>query len=310
MIKKLYHFLVKNLPFKYSILNFVAALPIKFKSEYILRITSNISQYCDPNYEVISNLGINNNLKIKIKIGNTIQAFGNPHLYISEISTLELCSNLLKHVDCFLDIGSHIGYFCFYLENNNINHTPIHFFEPDPDLFSNLQSNVNRNKLSNIYGSDLALSDKNGELTFFKNLNDSSSGSIKNTFNTIHKLKEIKVLTSTFDHYVENIPYNNYLLKVDVESAEFEFIRGAEKELSRVRYLVIELLQESIDLEFPLMMIEKYTFNAYYINNFELYESKRGEYNYKDPYYNWLFTRDTKEELLTKLKGTKFKIKP
>lgn len=309
MIKKLYNYIVKILPFKYTILNFVAALPTKFKSEYVFRVTSNISQYCDPNYEVISNLGINDNLKIRVKISNSVQAFGNPELYKSEISTLELCSNLLRHADSFLDIGAHIGYFCFYLENKNINRTPLHFFEPDPDLFSNLKSNIEANKLSNINGSDIALSDKNGELTFFKNLNDSSSGSIKNTFNTIHKLREIKVRTSTFDNYVEHLPYNKYILKVDVESAEFEFIKGAEKEIEKVQYLIIELLQESIDNNFPLLMIEKYNFNAYYINNFELFESKKGEYKYQDPFYNWLFTKDSKEELALKLKGTQFKIR-
>lgn len=309
MIKKVYNYIVKILPFKYSILNFVAALPIKFKSEYVFRVTSNISQYCDRDYEVVSNLGINDNLKIRVKISNTVQAFGNPELYISEISTLELCSNLLSHSDSFLDIGAHIGYFCFYLENKNTMRTPLHFFEPDSDLYSNLTKNIKANNLSNINGSDIALSDKNGELTFFKNLNDSSSGSIKNTFNTIHKLKEIKVATSTFDNYVEHLPYNKYILKVDVESAEFEFIKGAEKEIEKIKYLIIELLQDSIDNKFPLMMIEKYNFKAYYINNFELYESIKGEYQYQDPYYNWLFTKDSKEELTLKLKDTRFKIR-
>lgn len=309
MIKKIYNTLIKILPFKLSILKIVASLPVNFKSHYLFRITSNISQYCDPKSEVISNLGINNHLKVKVKITDSVQAFGNPALYTPEYSTLELCANLLKHTDAFLDIGAHIGYFCYYLENQNSKRIPLHFFEPDPDLFKNIKSNVNTNGLTNINGSEIAFSDKIGELTFFKNLNDTYSGSIKNTFQNKHTLKEIKVKTTTFDDYVEHLPYNNYLLKVDVESAEFEFIKGARNQVDKIQYLVIELLQDSIENKYPELMIKEYKFNAFYINNFELIHSKNGEFEYQHPFYNWLFTKDSTEELELKLKNSQFKIK-
>lgn len=309
MIKKVYNTLIQILPFKLSILKIIAGLPVNIKSHYLFRIASNISQYCDPKSEVTSNLGINNQLKVKVKITDTVQAFGNPVLYTPEYSTLELCSKLLKHTDAFLDIGAHIGYFCYYLENQNSKRIPLHFFEPDPDLFKNIKSNVNANGLTNINGSDMAFSDKIGELTFFKNLNDTYSGSIKNTFQNKHTLQEIKVKTTTFDDYVEHLPYNNYLLKVDVESAEFEFMKGAEKQVDKIQYLVIELLQDSIENNYPELMIKEYKFNAFYINNFDLIHSKDGEFDYQNPFYNWLFTKDSIEELELKLKKSQFKIK-
>ncbi len=309
MIKKVYNSLIKILPFKSTILKTIAGLPVNFKSHYVFRIASNISQYCDPKSDVISNLGINDQLKVKVKITDTVQAFGTPSLYAPEYSTLELCANLLMHTDAFLDIGAHIGYFCYYLENKNTTRVPLHFFEPDPDLFKNIKSNVTANKLSNINGTDMAFSDKIGELTFFKNLNDTYSGSIKNTFQNKHSLQEIKVRTTTFDDYVEHLPYKNYLLKVDVESAEFEFVKGAEKQLDKIQYLVIELLQDSIENKFPALMIDEYKFNAFYINNFNLIYSKNGEFDYENPFYNWLFTKDSIEELELKLKNSQFKIK-
>ncbi len=56
-------------------------------------------------------------------------------------------------------------------------------------------------------------------------------------------------------------------------------------------------------------MIKEYKFNAFYINNFELIHSKNGEFEYQHPFYNWLFTKDSTEELELKLKNSQFKIK-
>lgn len=68
-------------------------------------------------------------------------------------------------------------------------------------------------------------------------------------------------------------------------------------------------MQDSIENKYPELMIKEYKFNAFYINNFELIHSKNGEFEYQHPFYNWLFTKDSTEELELKLKNSQFKIK-
>lgn len=307
MIKKIYHQVVKFIPFKYSILKIAAVLPPIFKLNAVFRLISNISTYCNQNTIVISNLGINSKYRIKVSISHPVAAFGTPKIYIHEYATLNLLKELLKHSDAFIDIGANLGYFCFYIDEHNSSKKPIHFFEPDPILFEHLQLNQQRNKKS-FFAHNQAISNTNEPITFYRNLTDDSSGSIKNTFEDKHKLEAVIIDSISFDEFANSISEKKLLVKVDVEGAEFEFIKGASSRIKSVDFLVIELLQDAIDQKFPEMMIENHQFFAYYINNFNLEFSKAGEYKYVSPYYNWLFSKFDPQELKNKLTNTPFTV--
>jgi FkbM family methyltransferase len=305
MLLKIYHLIVKIIPFKLSIIKLAAQLPPEFKSNVIFKVISNIATYCDQSNVIKSNLGINTNYKIAVSISHPIAAFGTPKLYTQEYATLYLLKELLKHSDAFIDVGANLGYFCFYIDEYNASKKPIHFFEPDPVLFDQLQQNQQKNN-KHFIAHKLAISNTNEPITFYRNLTDDSSGSIKNTFESKHQLEAVTIDSISFDEFAYSISEKNLLIKVDVEGAEFEFIEGARNKIQSIDFLIIELLQDSIDQKFPEMMIDRYKFYAYYINNFNLEFSRKGEYKYVSPYYNWLFTKYEPSELKKKLVNTPF----
>lgn len=308
MLNKTYHFLVKILPFKLSILKIAALLPPFLKSKSVFRVVSNIATYCNQNTIVKSNFGINNNYRIDVSISHPIAAFGTPKLYTQEYATLFLSKELLKHSDAFIDVGANLGYFCFYIDEHNTSKKPLHFFEPDKILYEHLQKNKQKNN-KNFIGYPLAISNINGPITFYRNLTDDSSGSIKNTFEDKHQLQAVTIDSISFEKFSDSIEEKKLLLKVDVEGAEFEFLEGASNRMQNLEFLIIELLQDSIDKNFPELMIEKYNYSAYYINNFNLEFSKAGEYKYVSPYYNWMFTKHKPSELSILLKDSPFIVK-
>ncbi len=305
MLLKIYHFIVRILPFKLQLIKLAARLPAHYKTSIFFRIVSNMATYCDQSLVIKSNLGINATYSINVSISHPIAAFGTPKLYTQEYATLHLLKELLKHSDAFIDIGANLGYFCFYIDEHNPSNKPIHFFEPDPVLFEQLQKNQQRNN-KNFIAHKLAISNTNEPITFYRNLTDDSSGSIKNTFENKHKLEAVTIDSTSFDTFASSMVEQKLLIKVDVEGAEFEFIEGAKKQIEKIDYLIIELLQDSIDHRFPQMMIQKYQFHAYYINNFSLEYSRAGEYTYVSPYYNWLFCKYEPSALKQKLHNTPF----
>lgn len=307
MLLKIYHLLVKRIPFKLAFLKIAAILPPLLKKSAFFRFISNAACYVDPSTIVISNFGINHKLRIQTSIAHPIAAFGTPRLYKQEEATLFLSKEVLKHTDAFVDVGANIGYFCFYVDAFNPDQKPIYFFEPDDVLYRSLIANQQKNNKKFI-GNKQAISNKNGSITFYRNLTDDSSGSIKNTFKDKHQLEAVTIDAITFDTFAESVPEKRFSVKVDVEGAEFEFMEGARKSISNMDFLIIELLQDAIDQKFPEMMIKDYQYHAYYINNYQLEYSKNGEYRYVAPYFNWMFSSYDPEKLRKILRNTPFTV--
>jgi FkbM family methyltransferase len=255
-----------------------------------------------------TNLGIDKRLRVKISSSKAALLFGAPHLFVGERSTLDLAGALLEHSSCFMDVGSNIGFYVFYLRFRHQSDKPIYYFEPDPALFSHLNSNIMRNGLENVEGFQVAVADSVGKATFFQNRTDDSSGSLIEEDWSKHDLEPIEVDKTTFAAFVTEHELENVCAKVDVEGAEESFLEGAKSDLDRLKFLIIEILGPAIARGFPARMISEGKFHAYYINDYCLEHSPSGSFTYVAPFYNWLFCRETPARLRDKLVGTKFKI--
>jgi FkbM family methyltransferase len=291
-----------------------AGLPVGLKgglAEKVLRRVLKIyrdSKGKDAN--VHSNLGISNGLKVQLPVSKAPSyfLFGKPSSYPGEFYTLELTKQLNKYCNAFVDIGANWGYYSYYVGSNN--NKPVYWFEPNEFLYNNITQNLAKNNFSHARGSDVALSDTNGSLTFYLNQTsdlvssivppDSENGVIKQT-----------VATVRFDKWAteNNIP-SKLLVKVDVENAEWQFIRGTVNALDKIDYLVMEVLGPARQSGFINYVINDLRLKAYYINKTKIEYVQQEDMRYTAGEFNWLFCRQLPAELAPNLAGSIFEVVP
>jgi FkbM family methyltransferase len=198
--------------------------------------------------------------------------------------------------------------YVFYLRSRGLRANPIYFFEPDPALYSRLQTNISINRLEYVHGFNAAVGDKPGKAVFFRNKTDDSSGTLVPEAWSKHELQPIEVDQTSFAHFVTEHRLSNICAKVDVEGAEEAFFAGAQTCLDRLDSLVMEVLGPASVRGLPGRMINEGKLNGYYINDYYLHYSKSGEFRYVPPFCNWLFCKDDPEKLRSRLTGTKFQV--
>jgi FkbM family methyltransferase len=157
-------------------------------------------------------------------------------------------------VPTIIDVGAHHGQSALYLRELFPGST-IHSFEPDPDSFQRLASLG----LSGHHCTQAALSDRRGQVTFFRNaishtnslykVNLGSNDSIKltearrtggNDFSRSLN-QPFEVRCSTLDDYCEEAGIGRVdLLKIDVQGAEASVLRGAARTLESTGAVVLE----------------------------------------------------------------------
>jgi FkbM family methyltransferase len=296
------------LPLKAVIITRAARLPPALRTKLGMRLLRVIAEsWPGLPVELQTNLGVDANLTVKLHSSKTGLIFGAPRFHLGERASLGLALQLFNYSDCFLDVGANVGLFIFYLRCKAPSQKPIHFFEPDPTLFSALISNIKANKFDHVTGYPWAMSAMSGQTTFFTNKTDDCSGSLVKNDWSKHTLEPIEVQGTSFSDFVYERRLRGICAKVDVEGAEEAFFEGAKLALDRMSYLIIEILGPAIHRGLPARIIRA-GFQAYYINDFTLEHTKSGEFTYVPPFYNWLFCRDTPTELSSKL-GAEFTIK-
>ena len=153
------------------------------------------------------------------------------------------------------DVGAHYGESIDYLKSHFPKST-IYSFEPDPESYTILSNKA----VQGVKYFNLALSSKKGVSTFFRNkishtnslikVNLESKDSIGVTtakskgdeeyfqnFNT-----EIEVKTTTLDSFLEDHPLNHVdLIKIDVQGAECQVLKGASKFLKNTKIIIVEI---------------------------------------------------------------------
>ncbi len=157
-------------------------------------------------------------------------------------------------VDCGSNIGMSILFFkTIYPTAHVIG------FEPDPQTFEILQSNVERNSLTEVDVHPFALSERNGTIDFYHNEHDAGS-----LLMSIHeermKGERITVQTRKLSSFI-SVPVD--LLKMDIEGAEEEVLQelAASNTLQFVKQMFIEYhhhITHNVDtLSSILMLLEK-----------------------------------------------------
>jgi FkbM family methyltransferase len=174
-------------------------------------------------------------------------------------------------MDCFLDVGSNIGYYSLLASLSNPN-LKSYAFEPamGPKYF--LQKNIELNSFnSSIKAIDLALSEKNGQIEFYEVENkkykylkhnlagEGNAGTKTKSRNFIKNL----VQTTTLDDFVkqENLQKID-LLKIDTEGTEINILKTGRDAILKFQPIIIcETLYDTIEDELDYFFNElDYTF--------------------------------------------------
>lgn len=300
----------RAVPGKTAIARVAALSPPAFKGPITQRILSRLIEAPDliGMGKIETNLGLDMPTVVIEGRARSHLFFGTPEGYAGERGALALASCLSRHSDAFIDVGANYGYFTFLVANERGDSIPIHYIEPVPTLFADLDANVRRLGLRNAYGHQLAIGGSTGEVTFYLNLSNSHSSSLTPTFRGRHQLEEIVVRSSTFDDFAEGQTFRNACVKVDIENAEPAFLEGVQRHRDRIAFLVIEVLGPAIKAGFINTARAQLGMHAYYVDDRVLRPSIDGTYRYQPGECNWLFCRQAPDQLRPLLAGTTMRI--
>lgn len=289
-----------------------ALFPVAFKRKLFMRSAGFVRRrFCtNPPRGFTTNLGICSSYRVTLdKPADNVYLFGRPESYQGECGALFLSRFLLTKCTAFVDIGAHRGYFVFFVRAGQGPGKPIFFFEPNPELFSEIQANVKANQMPGVHGFQAAIASAPGKISFYIDQTESLMSSLNRELLATHSLREIEVESVSFDEFARSRNLANLCVKVDIENAEFEFMKGAAQECARIDYLIIEVLKPAVDSGFVKELSKRFGMIAYYINGFRLEHSPDGSFDYVAPEYNWLFCRKNPAELAAVMESSGFTIR-
>lgn len=159
------------------------------------------------------------------------------HYELYDIQTVEVMRRVLNANSNCIDIGCHAGVFL----DEILKFSPLGYhygFEALPEFSSNLIKKFANNKNVRIHG--LALSDESREVTFQHVVsNPGYSGLKQRKYDHPHELiEQIKVKAAKLDDIIPN-SLDISFIKIDVEGAELQVLRGAKETLKRNRPVLI-----------------------------------------------------------------------
>jgi FkbM family methyltransferase len=153
----------------------------------------------------------------------------------------------------FVDVGAYLGSYCVRLSSH---FSRVYAFEPNPNVVPRLRKRIEDRSRHNITVFPIALSDTNGQAEFYLDAHRGFGGSA-DTLLRVFKYNpgeqigagpahtyvgnaSVMVPTATYDSQVRETAD---LVKIDVEGAEFQVLKGARQALEegRIRRIMVEL---------------------------------------------------------------------
>lgn len=171
--------------------------------------------------------------------------------------------------DVVLDIGANVGFFSIPASLYCGSSCVVYAFEPIAETTEILKNNISLNQLSNIKVINLALGSFEGNIDFFIDNSDlfesTSSVIVPKNYSDKRSISQ-----TTLDKFVEveNLGRVNFI-KVDIEGAERDMLKGAEKTIKRFKPVIairtyhlpddMEVIKEIL-----LSYVPEYKFETYF----------------------------------------------
>lgn len=184
--------------------------------------------------------------------------------YNWEKNTRKVWIELCKKSDVVLDIGANTGIFSVLAKAYQAQ-SKVYAFEPQPNIFEVLSKNNEINGFD-ISCNKLALSDVNGELPFYNygkeafTSGNTTAGSLNSTWREDDQTS-IKVPVKLLDDFIkENDVPKVDLIKIDVETLEFEVLNGYKHHLNKHKPILVMEIQSTEIGENVGSLLEDYSF--------------------------------------------------
>jgi FkbM family methyltransferase len=151
---------------------------------------------------------------------------------------------LPKQGDIVVDIGAHIGLYTVISSKRVGSNGKVVAIEPDPSNFEMLNRNIKLNQLTNVLPLNYAVYSKETKVKLY--LPEEKSGhTIYNTMMVLDRAKAnekfVEVNANTLDNLLQENGIEQQLnwIKIDVEGAEFEVLKGSADILSNSKDIAL-----------------------------------------------------------------------
>lgn len=126
-----------------------------------------------------------------------------------------------------VDVGAHVGFFTLKAARTVEERGSVIAIEPEPENANLLRENVNRNNLSNVEIQEIVAGDEKGKTKLYEAPRSAWHSTVKPT------VEYIEVNMNTLDNIISKLKISNPdFVKIDVEGAELEVLKGAENMLN------------------------------------------------------------------------------
>lgn len=207
-----------------------------------------------------------------------------------EGETTRVFLDLLKDANTVIDIGANTGLFAL-LAAKAMPNCKVWAFEPVPFIFDMLQKNIRLNQLANVEAVPAAVSDSDGETTFY--ITHTSVGIPTDSSSCRgfrDQVDEYRVPTITLDEHVRRHHIARVdVVKIDAEAAEEKVIRGALHTIETHRPMIICEVLENVEHAYLQEAMQARQYQFYHITPDDLVQHSdlRGSLNVEQR--NYLF---------------------
>ena len=248
-------------------------------------------------YHIVSLRG---GLKIKVDIGEYI---GSELYYFKEFEgdTYESIRALMIKGKCFFDIGGNIGLISLMVNQICSGNVDIHIFEPAPDNFELLKSNIEMNGMDNVVLNNVAVSSEDNVTLRMHIYEDQAYNSVY-MLNRVPFKSIVEVPALSIDGYIEKQgirPNTIELMKIDVEGYEYNVLKGASRLLTEYSPKILceishaNLIKYGLDPHDVICSLLPYGYKCYVYENRsfrDILSIKNCELGYK--YRNFIFSKE------------------
>jgi len=151
----------------------------------------------------------------------------------------------LKDGMCFFDIGAHQGLYTLLASKRVSASGRVFAFEPSPRELRRLKMNLFLNRCRNVHVVPYALGSNQGKARLFVCLGQETGCNSLRPPIVSEPIREVEVPITTLDRFFEDNGINKVdFIKLDVEGAELEVLKGAIRVLSYFRPLILSELAD------------------------------------------------------------------